>query len=90
MTEEMWENMGNTSFLSLEKWPEYDESKTVENSIEIAVQINGRLRSTITIAKDSSKDDAIASAKADAICILELLFNNEANTTPTAIPSGIL
>ncbi|MBO5439564.1 MAG: leucine--tRNA ligase [Clostridia bacterium] len=65
LTEEMWENMGNTTFLSLEKWPEYDEAKTVENSIEIAVQINGKLRSTITIAKDASKDDAIASAKAD-------------------------
>ncbi|MBQ4509775.1 MAG: class I tRNA ligase family protein, partial [Clostridia bacterium] len=65
LTEEMWENMGNTTFISLEKWPEYDEAKTVENTIEIAVQINGRLRSTITIAKDSSKDDAIASAKAD-------------------------
>ena len=66
LTEEMWENMGNSSFLSLEKWPEYDEAKTVENTIEIAVQINGKLRSTITIAKDSSKDDAISSAKADA------------------------
>ncbi len=66
LTEEMWENMGNTTFLSLEKWPEYDDAKTVENSIEIAVQINGKLRSTITIAKDASKDDAIASAKADA------------------------
>ena len=65
LTEEMWENMGNTSFLSLAKWPEYDEAKTVENTIEIAVQINGKLRSTITIAKDSSKDDAIACAKAD-------------------------
>ena len=65
LTEEMWENMGNTTFLSLEKWPEYNEAKTVENSIEIAVQINGKLRSTITIAKDASKDDAIASAKAD-------------------------
>ncbi len=66
LTEEMWENMGNSSFLSLEKWPEYDEAKTVENTIEIAVQINGKLRSTITIAKDTSKDDAIASAKADS------------------------
>ena len=66
LTEEMWENMGNSTFVSLEKWPEYDEAKTVENSIEIAVQINGKLRSTITIAKDSSKDDAISSAKADA------------------------
>lgn len=65
LTEEMWENMGNTTFCSLEKWPEYDESKTVENTIEIAVQVNGKLRSTITIAKDSSKEDAIACAKAD-------------------------
>ena len=65
ITEEMWENMGNTSFLSLEKWPEYDETKTVDNSIEIAVQVNGKLRSTITIAKDSSKEEAIACAKAD-------------------------
>ena len=65
LTEEMWENMGNTTFCSLEKWPEYDEFKTVENTIEIAVQVNGKLRSTITIAKDSSKEDAIACAKAD-------------------------
>ena len=57
--------MGNKSFLSLEKWPEYDESKTVENSIEIAIQINGRLRSTMVVSKEISKDDAIAAAKAD-------------------------
>lgn len=65
LTEEMWENMGNATFCSLEKWPEYDESKTVENTIEIAVQVNGKLRSTITIAKNSSKEDVIACAKAD-------------------------
>ena len=65
LTEEMWENMGNNTFISLEKWPEYDEAKTIENSIEIAVQINGKLRSTITIAKNSSKEDAISSAKSD-------------------------
>ena len=65
LTEEIWESMGKETFLSLEKWPEYDESKTVENTIEIAVQINGKLRSTITIAKDSSKEDAILCAKTD-------------------------
>jgi leucyl-tRNA synthetase len=61
----MWENMGNTTFLSLEKWPNYDDAKTVENSIEIAVQINGKLRATIVVPKDITKDDAIATAKAD-------------------------
>ena len=66
LTEEMWESMGNSSFLSIEDWPKYDEAKTIENSIEIAVQINGKLRSIITISKDASKDDAIGCAKADS------------------------
>ena len=63
--EEMWMLLGHDNTIAFESWPEYDESKTVENTIEIAVQVNGKLRSTITIAKDSSKEDAIACAKAD-------------------------
>ncbi len=66
LTEEMWSNMGGQGFLSLAKWPEYDDAKTVENNVEIAVQINGKLRSTITVSKSISKDDAIATAKNDA------------------------
>ena len=66
ITEEMWQSYGNTTFLSLEKWPEYDESKTVENTIEIAVQINGKVKATINIDKDISKDNAIALAKNDS------------------------
>ena len=66
LTEEMWSDMGGDIFLSLAKWPEYDEAKTVENNIEIAVQINGKLRSTITVSKTISKDDAVATAKNDA------------------------
>ena len=65
LTEEMWSNLGNESFISLEKWPEYDEAKTVENTIEIAVQINGKLRSTIIVSKTISKEDAINTAKND-------------------------
>ena len=65
LTEEMWQLLGNNSFLSVEAWPKYDETKTVENSIEIAVQINGKLRSTIQINKDASKDEAINTAKND-------------------------
>ena len=65
LTEEMWSNMGNNDFLSLAQWPKYDEEKTVENSIEIAVQINGKVRTTITVSKTISKDDAIAIAKND-------------------------
>ena len=61
----MWEQQGGKGFLSLAKWPEYDEAKTVDNEIEIAVQVCGKLKSTIMIAVDTAKDDAIALAKAD-------------------------
>ena len=66
LTEEMWQSYGNTTFLSLEKWPDYDESKTVESTIEIAVQINGKVKATINIDKNISKDNAIALAKNDS------------------------
>ncbi len=65
LTEELWENMGNSSILSVEKWPAYDESKTVDDMVKIAVQVNGKLKTTIDISKSISKEDAIATAKAD-------------------------
>lgn len=65
LCEEMWEALGGKGLLSLGKWPEYDEAKTVDDTVEIAVQICGKLRSTITVAKDATKDEAIAAAKAD-------------------------
>ncbi len=65
ISEEIWEMTGGKGLLSLGKWPEYDEAKTVDDTIEIAVQICGKVRSTITVSKDIGKDDAIATAKAD-------------------------
>lgn len=65
ITEEIWSNMGNTTLLSKHPWPSYDESKTIDSTIEIAVQINGKLRGTIVVSKDISKEDAIAQAKSD-------------------------
>ena len=65
LTEEMWENLGNTGFVSIVKWPEFDEAKTVDNTVEIAVQINGKLRTTMTISKEISKDEAISLVKND-------------------------
>ncbi len=63
LTEEMWEQLGNSTFLSLEKWPLYDESKTIDDTVKIAVQVNGKLRATIEISKNISKEDAIEIAK---------------------------
>ena len=66
LTEELWENMGNSSLLSLEAWPTYDGSKTIDDTVKIAVQVNGKLKATIDIPKVISKEDAIAIAKAEA------------------------
>ena len=65
LCEEIWEQCGEKTLLAESAWPTYDEAKTVDATIEIAVQICGKLRSTIKIAKDASKDEAIAAAKAD-------------------------
>jgi len=65
LTEEIWESLGGHGFLANAAWPEYDEAKTVDDEIEIAVQISGKLKGTILIPKDISKEDAIAKAKAD-------------------------
>lgn len=65
LCEELWEGIGEKPFASLAPWPEYDEAKTVEDTVEIAVQICGKLRSTITVSKTAETADAIAAAKAD-------------------------
>ena len=65
LSEELWESIGEKPFASLAPWPEYDEAKTVEDTVEIAVQICGKLRSTITVSKTAETADAIAAAKAD-------------------------
>ena len=63
ITEELWEVMGFDGRLYQTEWPTYDEAKTVETTVEIAVQINGKTKATITIDKDDAKDDVIEKAK---------------------------
>ena len=63
ITEEMWEAIGENGRVYQQTWPEYDEAKTVESTVEIAVQINGKTKATINIAKDADKDSVIAAAK---------------------------
>jgi leucyl-tRNA synthetase len=56
ITEEIWENLGFPEKLYETDWATWDESKTVENTIEIAVQINGKVKATVSIAIDESKE----------------------------------
>ena len=65
LAEEVWEIIGNKTLVSIEKWPEYDPAKTVDDTVEIVMQINGKLRGTILIAKGISNDEILAAVKAD-------------------------
>jgi leucyl-tRNA synthetase len=63
LCEEMWEQLSEEGLCSTAKWPDYDESKCVDDEIEIAVQVNGRVRDRFTVPADIEAADAIARAK---------------------------
>ena len=66
VTEEMWATLGYGEMLAKDGvWPDFDEAKCVDATIEIAVQVNGKLRSKLTVPADIAAADAIAAAKAD-------------------------
>jgi len=62
MTDEMWEILGGEGICSVSQWPVYDEAKCVDSTVELPVQVNGKLRGKITVAVDAAKDDVIAMA----------------------------
>ena len=63
VTEEMWEKMSFGGTVTDQSWPEYDEAKCVDATVEIAVQVNGKIKARINVATDISNEDAIAAAK---------------------------
>lgn len=63
ITEELWAMIGFEGKVYQAAWPEYDEAKTVEATVEIAVQINGKVKTTLQVANDISREDAIAAGK---------------------------
>ena len=63
ITEELWQIIGGEGYVYQQTWPKYDESKTVEDTVEIAVQINGKTKGTLAIGRNDAKDDVIAKAK---------------------------
>ena len=65
MTEELWEMMAYEGELNQTTWPSYDEDKLSFDSFEMPVQINGKVRATVMMDKDASKEDAIKSAQED-------------------------
>ena len=65
LCEEIWQQLGGEGFCSLASWPEYDEAKCVDSTVEIAVQVSGKLKFTKEIPLDTPRDEAIALVKAD-------------------------
>lgn len=62
--EEIWSILGHDNTIAFEKWPEYDEAACKEDTIEIGVQVNGKVRGKVILAVDEDKDSALAKAKA--------------------------
>ncbi len=64
ITEELWQQLGFAGQISGASWPEYDEAKCLESTVELAVQVNGKIKARITLAADASREEALAAAKA--------------------------
>lgn len=65
MAEELWQILGHKDTITYMAWPDYDESKLVEDTVEVVVQVNGKLRQKLSVAADISKDDLEKLALAD-------------------------
>ncbi len=65
ITEEVWSNLGFEGMVCQSQWPEYDEAKCKDETVEIVLQVNGKVRMRTEVAADISKDDAIALAKSE-------------------------
>ncbi len=72
VTEELWQVLGGEGFCSVSDWPTYEEAMCVDNELEVVVQINGKVRSRVTVAADADKDAVIAATKADEKIAAEL------------------
>lgn len=76
IAEEIYELSGFEGVVDEQIWPEFDESKCVENTIEIAIQVNGRVRSRINVSADIDKDSVLEIAKADEKITKEIAGKN--------------
>ncbi len=56
LAEELWEKLGHSNTISYEAWPAYDESKLIDNEVEIVIQVNGKVRHKLTVPNDASKE----------------------------------
>ncbi len=65
VTDELWHNLGHKTSIHLEEWPAYEESKLVDDTVTIAVQVLGKLRGTVSVKRGASQDEVLALVKAE-------------------------
>jgi leucyl-tRNA synthetase len=63
LAEECWQRCGHTESLAYEQWPQLDESYLIKSTINLPVQVNGKMRGTVEVAVDVDEDAAVAAAK---------------------------
>ena len=76
ITEEIWQRMGYEGYVHESEWPQFDESKTILDVIELPIQINGKLRATIKINREASEDDVFNEATKDEVVLKYIEGNN--------------
>ncbi len=72
ITEELWEVLGYDGYLHEATWPQYDESKTISETVEYPVQINGKVRTTVVAAVNADKDEFLELAQKDPVVLRHL------------------
>ena len=65
IAEELWTKLGHTETITYAAWPTFDESKLVDDEVEIVVQVNGKVRAKLMVAKDATREDLEQIALAD-------------------------
>ncbi len=65
MTEELFEEIGEKETIANTKWPEYDEEKTIDDVINLPVQVNGKLKVCVEVSADGTREEVIAAVKAN-------------------------
>ena len=82
--EEIWQIMGHDNTIAYESWPTYDEAKCKDTEINIAVQVNGKMRGTVLMAADLDNDTVVANVLADQK-IAAFLEKNGGNVIKTIV-----
>ena len=88
LCEELWESIGGKGFCSMAEWPAYDESKTIDATVDLPVQINGKVRGKVTVPNNADTPTALAAVRADEK--LAALLDGKTVVKEIVVPNKII